>query len=390
MNRPVTAKADWSSRALRMPALRLAPRSNLDAASVYASRFSNAVVGLVVVVIALSLAKMILAPIFLAIVFGLMLGPIADRLERFGVPTWLSALVVVLLLIGLVTVVATGFAVPLSEWVDRLPDAWTRLQVYLASWKSLFSSLSGLQQQIQEIVGSSKVLAVKVEDSTAVTTVATAAPAILSQALIFVAGLYFYLATRSRFRTAVLSLCFSRRVRWRVARIFRDVEFLVSRYLLSITVINIGLGAATAAAMWLLGVPAPLLWGLLAGILNYIFYLGPAVMAVVLIGVGLVSPELAAAPLLPAAVYLGLHFIETQFVTPHVLGLTMTINPFMIFLSIVFWLWLWGPLGGFVAIPSLLILHVILQHSLPRNGEGRPSQASATGQQLQIAPTGLP
>ena len=99
---------------------------------------------------------------------------------------------------------------------------------------------------------------------------ATLAPALLGQMLLFFASLYFFVATRHDTRAAILTLCFGRRLRWRVAHIFRDVEAMVSRYLLSITLINVAEGAALAAGLWLLGVPSALLWGVLAAISAFI------------------------------------------------------------------------------------------------------------------------
>src|SRR5690606_38974275 len=117
--------------------------------------------------------------------------------------------------------------------------------------------------------------------------VALMAPALLADILLFLAGLYFFLATRHNIRLTVLSLCFSRRMRWRAAHIFRDVETKVSRFLLSAAAINLGVGIATAIAMWAIGMPSPVLWGGLAAVLNFIPYIGQAIMLGVLFAVGL-------------------------------------------------------------------------------------------------------
>lgn len=352
-----------------LPIVRLAPRSNIETMMLTGSRLATILIGLVVLIIALSLGEVVLAPVFLAVVVGLMLGPLADRIERLGVPPWISGMAVVFLFVGLISVAATAFAVPLSAWIEKLPGAWTKIQPQIASWKDLLKSMEGLQKQVQDAMGQAGAINVAVQDGAAVKTVATVAPAIMAEMLIFLASLYFYVATRKRFRIAVLSLCFTRRIRWRTARIFRDVEYMVSRYLLSITMVNIGVGAAVSLALWLAGVPSPMLWGMLAGVLNYVTYVGPAVMAVLLLGIGLITADNALGILTPPAIYLVLHVIEGQIVTPHVLGMTMTLNPFVIFLALVFWIWIWGPVGGFIAVPSLLVLYVIARHLVPRRGD---------------------
>ena len=191
------------------------------------------------------------------------------------------------------------------------------------------------------------------------------APAILAQILIFLASLYFFVATRDHIRISVLSLCVSRRMRWRTAHVFRDVESKVSKFLLSITFINFCVGCAVSLAMWAIGMPSPLLWGALAAVLNYIPYVGQGVMILVLLAVGLGTQTELGAILLPVGCYICINFVEGQIVTPHFIGRTMTLNPFIIFLSITFWLWAWGPVGGLVAVPTLLIATSVMAHALP-------------------------
>ncbi len=312
----------------------------------------------------LHFAGYILAPVTLAIVIGLMFGPIAARLERAGVPAALAAIGIVIAFLGLIAISIVAFAVPLSAWAERLPEIWMKLQAEIRDWKGLISAISQVRDQIREMIGSKAAMTVEVSDGSTVQSAAIVAPAIVGQIVIFLASMYFFLATRRRFRVALLSLCFSRRLRWRVAHVFRDMEDLVSRYLLSITLVNIGLGIAVSLAMWITGVPEPLLWGVMAGMLNYVIYVGPAVMVAVLLCVGLASFS-GGAVFMPAAIYLIFNMLEAQVVTPHVIGRNLVLNPFLVFLSIVFWLWLWGPVGGFIAVPILLLLYAVLSNILP-------------------------
>ena len=183
--------------------------------------------------------------------------------------------------------------------------------------------------------------------------------------LIFLASLYFFLATRKSIRVATLSLCLTRRMRWRTAHVFRDVEQKVSKYLLTISLVNVGVGVVIAVLMAAIGMPSPLLWGALAALLNYVPFVGQGLMAVILLLVGLATQAELAAALLPVGIYWTVNFIEGNFITPNLLGRTMTINPFLIFLSLTYWIWAWGPVGGLVAVPSLLILYSIATHILP-------------------------
>ena len=340
-------------------------RTNFERVLGNASRMSLVLIGIVVALVAIQAAQVILAPVLLAIVIGLMFGPLADMMEQRGVPEGISAGVAVLIL--LLVIISGGFLfyAPLSEWAGRIPLIWSRLQDELANLKEPMETLGAFQEQLKGILGSGQAMEVTVEDGSTVTGIALLAPAIFAQVLIFLVSLYFFLATRENIRIATLSLCVSRRMRWRTAHVFRDVEQKVSKYLLTITMVNIGVGVVVTGLMWAIGMPSPILWGALAAVLNYIPFVGQAFMALILFLVGLATRGDLGAAMIPVALYWAVNFVEGNFVTPNLLGRTMTINPFMIFLSLTFWLWAWGPVGGLVAVPSLLILYSLVTHILP-------------------------
>lgn len=345
---------------------RVPPRSDFETVLTSASKLSMVMLAVVATMAALWLGRVLIAPVALAIIIGLMFGPVASRLERGGIPPSLSAVLVVLLFLTLLLGAAVSFAAPLSGWFEKLPLIWQRLRAAMTDWQTLFQSVGELQDQLNTIIGSQATMTVEIEDASTVTSIAATAPTILAQIIIFLASLYFFVATRQQIRVSILSMCISRQMRWRAAHVFRDVELYVSRYLLSITLVNIGLGAAVALGMWAIGLPSPLLWGMLAAVLNYILYIGPATMALILAAVGLASFDSLQGAVAPPLVYLCLNFFEAQFITPHVIGRTLTLNPFMIFFCVAFWLWLWGPLGGLVAVPILLIGYAVLNNILPR------------------------
>jgi predicted PurR-regulated permease PerM len=330
-----------------------------------AAQISMVIVAVVAAVVALQQAQVVLAPVFLAIIVGLMVGPIADALEARGVPEPVSAGIVVLSLLLLILAGGALFYGPLAEWAERLPAIWSRIQTELANWREPMASLGAVQEQIQGALGSDDAVSVTVEDASTVTGIAMLAPAFLAQALVFLVSLYFYVATRENIRISTLSLCMSRRMRWRCAHVFRDVEEKVSRYLITISAINLGVGIVVSLAMWAIGMPSPLLWGALAAVLNYIPFVGQALMALLLFLAALGSQGSIEAAILPVGIYWVVNFIEGNFVSPNLLGRTMTINPFMIFLALAFWIWVWGPVGGLVAVPSLLIAYSIVTHIIP-------------------------
>lgn len=358
------------------PVVRIAAKSGMDAGLQTTAQIAIILTGLLAVVAALDYGQPFLAPVCLAVVTGLMASPVASALERF-IPASLAAATVVILFLGMIAAAVALFSMPLSIWTERLPEIWHEMQRHLINWRTVFDTLGGVQDQIRTIAGGKAAMTVDIADNSAVEEIATLAPALMAQIILFLASLYFFLATRHSIRTSVLSMCFSRRTRLRTARMFRDAEWFVSRYLLSITVINAVLGVATACAMWLLDVPQPFLWGMLAFCLNYVVYIGPAAMAIILLGVGLATWDSPPAIFLPMGSYLTLNMIEAQFVTPQVIGRSVTLNPFFVFLSLSFWIWLWGPAGGLLAVPFLLVAYAVIRNAVPAiSGTSRADQNS--------------
>ena len=346
------------------PIVRLPPRSNVEMLLSKGAQLGTIAVGLVAIFFALDIAEYVVAPVLMAIVIGLMFGPVATWLERHGASSPIAATAVVLLFLLILGLGMLALAAPLSTWLERAPQIWRQLQFHMAQFREPLNVLRDLQEELRSISGGSDVT-VSVEEGTAVESVAFLAPAIIGQVLLFLASLYFFVATRHQTRHAVLRICTTRKIRWRVACIFRDIEQSVSRYLLSIAVINAGLGVAVGLAMFAIGMPSAALWGALAAILNFIVYLGPTLMAVILFAVGLTQYDSLGGSLVPPLVYLAVNLIEAQFVTPQVIGRTMLMNPFVVILAIAFWIWLWGPIGGFIAIPMLLILYAIAANVIP-------------------------
>jgi predicted PurR-regulated permease PerM len=348
----------------KAPMVRLPPKSNIELLLVQGAQASMILVGIIAFVFALQAGEYILSPIALGIVIGLMLGPIALRLEQRGLPPGLSAFIVVALFIGILVAFALVIAAPLSVWSGRIPQIWEQLQGQLSQLKQPIEAIRTAREELRGIAGGSGVT-ISVDNGSPVESVATLAPAVIAQILIFLASLYFFVATRHETRAAILKLCFSRRLRWRTAHIFRDVETFVSRYLLSITVINVSEGVAVGAGLYLVGVQSAVLWGALAAVANFIIFLGPLSMTVLLFGVGLTEFDTFGGALVPPLVYQSINLVEQQFVTPMVIGRTMTLNPFIVVLALIFWIWLWGPLGGFIAIPALLMVYAIVRNIVP-------------------------
>jgi len=188
---------------------------------------------------------------------------------------------------------------------------------------------------------------------------ATSAPHLLIQLFFSLLVIFFFLAgwTAMRKRTIVSRGSFEGALT--TARVIQQVVDATSTYLGTITLINIGLGALTAGALWLLGMPSPVMWGGIVAVANYIPYLGPIVAALLLFVGGLMTfPDVWGA-LLPPTIFVGFHLIEANFFTPMVVGHRLTISPLSILISLSFWAWIWGTTGALLAVPLLIIMKTV-------------------------------
>jgi predicted PurR-regulated permease PerM len=184
----------------------------------------------------------------------------------------------------------------------------------------------------------------------------------VSQTVLFVFAMVFYLIYQKEIRTGAVFLVQDRKARLTTLRIISDIEQNMTAYFGAFTLVNIGLGIVTALLAYFVGLPNPLLWGVLAAVVNYIPYLGPAIVATTLFFVGIFAlPSLAEAVIAPAA-FVAITTIEGQVISPAIIGHRLTLNPFSIFLSIAFWTWMWGPIGAFLAVPLLIAGMVVIRH----------------------------
>jgi len=338
----------------------------------FAARLSVIGLFIIVLITGLKSAYFVLAPICLGVTAALVLGPVATRLERGGMPAPLSAgLMTVLVLIGLAAFVS-GIVLPINDWIDRSPDIWQRLErlswSLQARWREIESAAVDLSQAMGADAPSG---GQAIDPLSSILPALRLAPALVGQFVIFFGTVYFFIATRHQIRDFVLSFCLSRRARWRVARIFRDIEAGFSHYFGTIAAINVVFGCAVGLLAWSFGMPTPYVWGGLAAGLNFVPYIGPALMAAILFSIGLVVFDNIETAVFLTAGFVMLNLLEGQFVTPSVVGRTLLLNPFLVFCTLTFCLWLWGAPGAFLSVPFLLSGKVVLYHLRPGRAVGR-------------------
>ncbi|MGQ3489476.1 AI-2E family transporter [uncultured Roseovarius sp.] len=303
----------------------------------------------------------ILAPMVLGLVTGVILAPVTDMLERTGLPHGIVAALVVVFG-GLIIAMLIFLAEPVVWRVaEELPRIKWELRTLIQEFRGLFQSLNEMNQEVKEALGSKPEAEGENADPAipSVTAALLLAPLVISQILIFAGVLFFFLLTRKRIYAWLSNWIGSSADTVIIQQRFTNAERLVSRYFLTISVINAGLGAALGGALALIGLPGAFVWGVVAALANFILYMGPMMVTAGLLIAGLVTFN-GLMVLLPPAIFLGLNMLEAQFVTPTFLGKRIAVNPLLIFISLVVWLWLWGPIGGIIAIPVLVIAMVML------------------------------
>jgi predicted PurR-regulated permease PerM len=315
------------------------------------------VVGLFVCALVVIVFRMasVVVPVVLAWVVAMVLLPVVDGLERRGLSRALTSIVLVILLIASIMVIVGVLTVPLTYWIGRAGELGALLKERLQTLGNPFAFFDEIGNALSQVTGGEKnASAVNLSSPNIVTVILSVLTPVVSETLIFLIALVFNLIYHRDIQSGMLLLFQNDSSRQVAKEILKDIQVNTSIYFGTLTVVNMCLGIAAAVLTWLVGLPHPFLWGTLAAVLNFVPYLGAAIVIATLLVVGLlVFSALSHAIIAPLA-YLGITALEGQVITPTLIGHRLTINPFLVFLSIAFWTWMWGPVGAFLAVPILL------------------------------------
>src|SRR2546423_5797837 len=318
----------------------------------------------VLLIAGLQFASKLLVPLAVAILLTLLLGPLVRGMRKYGVAEPVGAGIIVFGTMILLGVGIVGLAAPAAEWLRRAPETLRQVEGKLHNIEPV-SAFQATARSVARVTGVTS-------DSTPRFQVA--APSRLQQvgwttanaiagSLSVVFLTYFLLASGSMFRRKIAYLFPSGTHRTRIKRALFEIEDQMSRYLLFNTLISTGVGLATWAFLAVIGMPNPLLWGVVAGILNYIPYLG-SMLTIVLIGiVALASFQDTGNVLLACGGYVVIHVLECNLLAPLMLGRKMPLNTVAVFVSLLFWGWIWGIAGVMMAVPLTVMIQVISSHS---------------------------
>ena len=348
------------------------PQPITEVSRLWRTAAQSATIGMFIIlfVVALSLARPILLPVVSAFVVTMMLGPLSARAERYHVASLITAIVLWLLVILVCYGVIVLLAAPVVDWIGKAPDIGRNIQEKL---RVLDRPLSVLQELRDAFLPSDK------KGSLGVDIMAFIQPAVLivtpaiGQILIFFGTLFFMLLGRTQLRRVLIAFFDERDARLRMIKIMNDIEHNLTGYLSIVALINIGIGLCGGFAAWVTGLPDPVAWAVLAFILNFIPYIGALMMEAALLMVGLVTFATLAQALVAPLIFLALATLEGHFITPGIMGRRLTLNPLTVFLSLVFWTWLWGPVGAFLAVPLLIVALVVIGHLFPENEPELPT-----------------
>jgi predicted PurR-regulated permease PerM len=339
-----------------------------------ASRWAILGIFFVVAIVALYLGRSVLMPVSAAVVIGITLSPIQRYAEEYRIPRFLSAALIVLLFVGSIWAAIWLSAGPLTEWASKAPELGTAIQDKMRLLDRPLAMMRDLQNALTGAATGVPKQTVAVEPSPAA--IASQAIIIITPALtelvVFFGTLLFLLVGINRMRRQLIVFFSSRDARLTVVRIWRDIEKNLVTYLATVTVINIGLGIATAVMLWLLGFPNPIAFGVLISVMNYLPYIGAAIFVAILFIVGLIALPTVGGALLAPALFVTIATIEGQIITPAIVGHRLTMSPFLVFLALAFWAWLWGPMGAFMATPFLIISLVVIEHLFSREDHALP------------------
>lgn len=309
-------------------------------------------------VAALRVAEPLLLPFAYAAILAVLLQPLACWFDRLGAPEAVSAAAITALVLAVVFAAGYFGARPLVNWIERVPtivdDARHKLDGVGAAWRQIETAADRLRGFVED--PKEPPLDVSVRQAPVMLTLtASARPAFVQTALAAVL-LYFFLATRRDSRRKVLALRSSVSTRLQSGRLLRKVGRNVTRYVLTMTTINAGLGVSVAIGLALIGSPNAAIFGALAAVLNYVPYVGPAILNFLLLASGFVAHDAPLEALAPFGVYAALNFVESNFVTPSLIGAQARVSPLAVIVGVAFFTWLWGPAGGVVAIPLLVMI----------------------------------
>lgn len=321
-------------------------------------------------VFALREARDLLAPVLIAVVLTFVLAPGVRWLRRRGVPEMLGALIVVAALLASTVPLAASLARPAAAWWEAAPQTVAQLFELLERLRDAIPGLGPRQapatppsappaeapaDPLKERLASEGMALTGLLLGHGVSFVVSAAATVIL--LVFLLGSEHWMLSRC------VEALPRRRTRALLLGGVRAAQREIGRYLLALTIINAAAGAATGLAVWALGLPNPTLWGAVVAVLCFVPYIGPLVITALLLLAGIAAFDNGLQMVAPALAFMLIHGVESNVISPWFVGRRLALSPISVFLSVLFWGWLWGIAGALIAVPLLIALRSFAQRT---------------------------
>jgi predicted PurR-regulated permease PerM len=312
-------------------------------------------------------ARALILPFILAFLLNFLLRPVVRALNKINIPELAGAALVLIALLGGMGYGMIRLSRPAAEWIDKAPESLHQIESKVGF---LRKPLEGVNHAVEELktitrMGAEKKPEVEIYPPGIADAVLTGTREVIVKSSIMFILLYFLLASGDLFLRKLIKLFPDLHKKKQIVRIVREVEHHTSRYLYTVTIINMFMGVSIGIGMYLIGMPNPVLWGVMAGFLIFLPYIGPMIGISIVTVVAFLTFSSIGRVLLAPGIYLALETIQGQIVTPMVLGLRFTLNPVVIFVWLIFWGWMWGILGAMLAFPMLAIFKILCDHIQP-------------------------
>lgn len=310
----------------------------------------------------LSIGAVVFLPLVTALMLTIVLSPLADRLSQGGLPNVLASIISLIVFLAIVVIALTVVLKPAIGMYDQLPALIDRIGEHFHHLQHNFRWVTRINKQVTELTGQGNERQVVLASPSLLQQVAFATPTVILEVLLTFLMSFFMIEARVRIRRRLLLDRQHVGASLKVARVIRDVQDRVAAYILTVGLINLGVGVIVALGAWGLGLDAPIMWGGLAALLNFLPYIGPLTMIGLLALFGIGTSDSPLVGTIPALCFLGLHAIESNVVTPSILGARFTMNPVLILLALSYFTWIWGVTGALLSVPILLTLTALVDH----------------------------
>ncbi|MEP3421432.1 MAG: AI-2E family transporter [Erythrobacter sp.] len=310
----------------------------------------------------LSIGSVVFLPLVTALLLTILLSPLADKLARFGLPNVVASIGALAVFLGILLLSLALILQPALALFDSLPAITERVTERFADLRDEFAWMAIANEELTKIMGGTGPREVVLATPSILEEIAFATPSIVLEVLIMFLMAFFMIEARVRLRRHLLFDRTSFGSSVKAARVMREVQDRVAAYIMTVGMINAGIGVIVALGAWALGVDAPIMWGGLAATLNFIPYVGPLAMTALLALFGIGTADTLWLGLIPAAAYIALHTVEANVITPSILGARFTMSPVMILIALSYFTWVWGVPGALLSVPILLTLTALFDH----------------------------